>query len=296
MTLAIIQERLKKYACLSVQEEEQALREITQEVVLAGLARTDFFKYARFHGGTCLRIFHGIERFSEDLDFVLEQEDPEFPLERYLEAGLRELSAYGFSFEIGDRSKAEAAVKKAFVKDDSIGKLLDLQFIRPDRSMKKIRIKIEVDTRPPSGARSVTRYLTFPFPASIAIHDIGSLFSGKLHALLCREYIKGRDWYDFVWYLSQGEQVNYQLLSSQIDQTGPWKGQGISVCEQWCFNEVKKKAQALDWAAARREVGPFVRERERPSLELWSADFFCSLVDDYLVRRSDPGTQGAERL
>jgi len=128
------------------------------------------------------------------------------------------------------------------------------------------------------------RYLTFPFPASITVHDIHSLFAGKLHALLCREYVKGRDWYDLIWYLSQKEKVNYQLLSAQIDQVGPWKGQGLAVSQVWCFEELKKKAQILDWDSARREVSPFVKERERPSLQLWRADFFCALIDEYLAR------------
>lgn len=285
MTIGIIQERLKNYACSSLREEEQALREITQEVILAGLSRTDFFKYAQFHGGTSLRIFHGVDRFSEDLDFVLRLPDKKFSLKGYLKSALRELSAYGFSFEVADRSKVDNTVKKAFIKDDSIGKLLELDFIRPDRSMKKIRVKIEVDTNPPLGAKAVIRYLTFPFPASITVHDIGSLFSGKLHALLCREYVKGRDWYDLIWYLSQKETVNYSLFRTQINQSGPWQGQHIAVSKEWCFGELKKKVKTVDWDEARREVSPFIRDRARPSLELWGVEFFNALVNEYLRDR-----------
>ena len=284
MTLQLIQERLNTYSCANIQEEEQALREITQDVILAGLARTEYFKHAEFHGGTCLRIFHGIGRFSEDLDFVLTAPDRGFSLEDYLPAALRELTAYGFQFQVVDRSKADTAVKKAFVKDDSIGKLLEFDFIKVNRSMKKIKTKIEVDTNPPPGARSLTRYLTFPFPASVTVHDVPSLFAGKLHALLCREYIKGRDWYDFVWYISQKAGVNYPLLRSQIDQTGPWQGKGLEVSQEWCFEELFKKVKTLDWEAAKREVLPFVRSHDRPSLEVWSADFFSSLIDGYLRR------------
>lgn len=284
MTLQIIQERLNTYSCANMQEEEQALREITQDVILAGLARTEFFKYAQFHGGSCLRIFHGIGRFSEDLDFVLMASDHRFSLENYLPVALRELSAYGFKFEVVDRSKADKAVKKAFIKDDSIGKLLELDFIKVNRSMKKIRIKIEVDTNPPSGADSLTQYLTFPFPASVTVHDVPSLFAGKVHALLCREYSKGRDWYDFVWYISQKSEVNYPLLRSQINQAGPWQGEDIEFSQEWCFEELIRKVKTLDWEAAKREVVPFVRSHERPSLELWGVDFFSSLIESYLKR------------
>ena len=284
MTVQIIQERLNTYSSANMQEEEQALREITQDVILAGLARTDFFKHAAFQGGTCLRIFHGIERFSEDLDFVLKAPNREFSLEDYLPIALRELTAYGFKFEIADRSKADKTVKKAFIKDDSIGKLLEFDFIKVNRPVKKIKIKIEVDTNPPSGANSLTRYLTFPFPASVAVHDIPSLFAGKLHALLCREYIKGRDWYDFVWYISQKAEVNYPLLRSQINQTGQWKGDGLEISQEWCFEELLKKVKTLDWKAAKREVMPFVRSHERPSLKVWEIDFFSSLIESYLKR------------
>lgn len=282
MTLQMVQERLNTYSCVNMQEEEQALREITQDVILAGLARTDYFKHAQFHGGTCLRIFHGIGRFSEDLDFVLKAPDRGFSLDNYLPIALRELTAYGFKFEVVDRSKAETTVKKAFIKDDSIGKLLEFDFIRANRSMKKIKIKIEVDTNPPLGATSLTRYLTFPFPASVTVHDVPSLFAGKLHALLCREYIKGRDWYDFVWYISQKAEVNYSLLRSQTDQAGPWKGEDLEVSPKWCFGELLKKVKTLDWEAAKREVVPFVRSHERPSLEVWGIDFFSSLIEAYL--------------
>ncbi len=284
MTLQMIQERLNTYSCVNMQEEELALREITQEVILAGLARTELFKHAAFHGGTCLRIFHGIERFSEDLDFVLMVPDHGFSLEDHLPIALRELTAYGFKFEVIDRSEAGKMVKKAFIKDDSIGKLLEFDFIKVNRSVKKIKIKIEIDVNPPLGAGSLTRYLTFPFPASVTVHDVSSLFAGKLHALLCREYIKGRDWYDFVWYISQKADVNYPLLHSQIDQAGPWQGENLEVSQEWCFAELLKKIKILNWEAAKREVMPFVKNHERPSLDVWGVGFFSSLIESYLKK------------
>jgi predicted nucleotidyltransferase component of viral defense system len=126
MSVAIVQERLLAYTCKSTLEEEQALREITQEIILAGLGRTDLFGRAGFHGGTCLRIFHSLNRFSEDMDFALDAPDPAFRLSPYLDRICRELEVYGYDLEIDDRSKVSAAVQQAFVKDDSIGKLLRL--------------------------------------------------------------------------------------------------------------------------------------------------------------------------
>ena len=126
MSVEIIQERLASYGCASTLEEEQALREITQEIILAGLGRTNLFARAAFQGGTCLRIFHSLNRFSEDLDFALDAPDAAFQLPPYLDRVCRELTVYGYEFEIDDRSKAGSAVQQAFVKDDSVGKLLRL--------------------------------------------------------------------------------------------------------------------------------------------------------------------------
>ena len=128
MSVRMIQGRLDSYGCRSTLEEEQALREITQEIVLAGLGRTDFFQKAAFQGGACLRIFRGLNRFSEDLDFALQAPDATFVLPPYLDALAKELTAYGYGLEIDDRSKVDQAVRMAFLKDDSVGKLLELAY------------------------------------------------------------------------------------------------------------------------------------------------------------------------
>ena len=161
MSIKIIQDRLDSYHCKTALEEELALREITQEVALAALARTDFFMFAAFQGGTCLRIFYGTNRFSEDFDFILKEPDKSFDLQPYLKGLLNELLAYGYELELTDRSKAEIAVKKAFLKDASIGKLLQLSHLRADRSMRKIRIKLEIDTNPPTGSNYETRSVSY---------------------------------------------------------------------------------------------------------------------------------------
>jgi hypothetical protein len=194
VSVEIIQERLATYSCRSTLEEEQALREITQEIILAGLARTDLFGRAGFQGGTCLRIFHSLNRFSEDMDFALVAPDPAFQLSPYLEWVRRELTVYGYELEIDDRSKAGAAVRQAFVKDDSVGKLLSFHYRPRTGPMRKLRIKLEVDANPPSGAAYEMPILDFPFPAAVRVFDPPSLFAGKLHALFCRNYLKGRDW------------------------------------------------------------------------------------------------------
>jgi hypothetical protein len=279
MSVKLIQDRFESYHCRSALEEEQAIREITQEVALAALGRTDFFKCAALHGGTCLRVFYGLNRFSEDLDFMLKERAPEFALGPHVQAIGDELHAYGFNIEVVDRSRSDITVRKAFLKDDSIGKVLRFNYAGQTGPLRKIRIKLEVDTNPPSGSGFEVKYLDFPFVCSIVVQDRPSLFAGKVHALLCREYVKGRDWYDFIWYAGRNVGINYGFLASALRQVGPWQGQDIHVDIQWVVRELERRIVSLDWRATVEDVRRFVRVHEQPSLDLWGADFFLSLLD-----------------
>lgn len=276
MSVRIVKEKLENYNGRSSLEEEQALREITQEIVLAALGRTNFFEQAGFQGGTCLRIFHSLNRFSENLDFALCKSQEAFTLAPYLASVQRELIAYGYESEIDDRSKAGQVVKKAFLKDDSVGHLLRLNYALKAGPMRKLRIKVEVDTHPPPGASYVMPVLDFPFPSAVRTFDLPSLFAGKLHALLCRTYLKGRDWYDFIWYTARKTSVNHALLSASLEQTGPWKGQHIVTDNAWCIERLQAAIEALDWQQAREDVRRFVKPSELRFLELWSRDFFLN--------------------
>lgn len=283
MSVKIIQQRLDSYACRSTIEEEQALREITQEIILASLGRTDLFKNAGLQGGTCLRVFHALDRFSEDLDLALDAPDPAFDLLTYLEKVQSELETYGYEIEISDRSKPGEAVRKAFLKDTSVAGLLTLGYRPRDGRMKKLRIKVEVDTNPPSGASYEMPFMDFPFPAAVRIFDLPSLFAGKLHALLCRTYVKGRDWYDFIWYTAARTPINHELLSAALDQQGPWKGQSPRTDNAWCMKELGGIIDELDVDEIRRDMQRFVKPRELPSLELWSRELFrkqCSRLSE----------------
>jgi hypothetical protein len=272
MSVRIIQDRLAGYHCRSLLEEEQALREITQEIVLAALGRTDFFQGAGFQGGTCLRIFHELPRFSEDLDFALTDADPGFRLGPYLEAVVAELTAYGYALEIEERGSS-GAVRMGFLKDDSLGGLLRLGYRPATGPLRRIRIKLEVDSNPPGGALYDTPVLDFPFPAAVRVFDLPSLLAGKIHALLCRPYTKGRDWYDFIWYAARKPAINHSLLATALNQLGPWAGQGIVTDDAWCGRELAAAIGRLDIAKAREDVRRFVKTSEVQSLDLWTADF-----------------------
>ncbi|HLD50519.1 MAG TPA: nucleotidyl transferase AbiEii/AbiGii toxin family protein [bacterium] len=279
MTSKIIQERLDSYQCRSVQEEENALREITQEIVLAGLSRAEFFKATAFQGGTCLRVLYSLERFSEDLDFVLQKPLSKFSFEPYFKNLRLECEAYGFQLETVDRSAADLTVKKGFVKDDSIGKILIFKHLKVIRGTKKINIKIEVDTNPPAGSHFETRFLDFPFPFSVTTQNLPSLFAGKSHALLCREYVKGRDWYDFILYATRKTPVNFELLSSALDQQGPWAKQGLKIDRAWYFEQMEMKIRSIDWEAAKRDISRFLKSPQLETLKLWSQEFFLSFLE-----------------
>lgn len=281
MSIKIIQERLESYKCASAQAEELALREITQEVALAALSRTDFYKAAAFQGGTCLRIFYSLNRFSEDLDFMLKQPDIRFNLDTYLKNMTVEFEAYGYKLEVTDRSKADNAVKKAFLKDDSLGKVLQLSHLKIDRSSRKIRIKIEVDTNPPRKSGFESKFLDFPFAFSVTVQDQPSLFAGKVSALLCREYTKGRDWYDFIWYTSRKTPINFDFLAAALKQTGPWQDQAAAVDKNWCIEQLRQKIRSVDWDKARADVHPFINPRELDSLSLWGREFFLDRLENY---------------
>jgi len=279
MSVEVISERLRTYECKTDLEEFQAVREITQEVILAALGRGDFFKHALFQGGTSLRIFYGLNRFSEDMDFLLRRPDPGLNLKNHIAHVTDELKAYGYDIEIVDRSRADTTVKKAFLKDGSLGRVIDLRFSGRTGPVPKIRIKLEVDTNPPAGSGEQLQYMDFPFVSAVAVQDLESLFAGKTHALLCREYIKGRDWYDFIWYSGRKAGINYGFLTSAIDQNGPWEGQGVEVDKKWLVGELEAKIQSIDWKKAAEDVRRFVRSAELPSLDLWNQELFLHQLE-----------------
>ncbi|HVY52966.1 MAG TPA: nucleotidyl transferase AbiEii/AbiGii toxin family protein [Gammaproteobacteria bacterium] len=277
MSVAIVQQKLLSYKCQTVEEQENALKEIAQEIALMALSRSGFFRIAAFQGGTCLRILYGLERFSEDLDFVLVTPDANFKWGPYIKTMAEEFQAYGYTLEITDKSTVDKIAKNAFIKADSKGGLLIIKDLRTNRA--KLQIKLEIDVNPPAGSIEELKFLDFPLPYSIRTQDLPSLFASKSYALLCRAYIKGRDWFDFLWYVSRKVNINFNLLKNAINQAGPWKNNNISVDKAWFLQELKNKIISMDWEDAKKDVARFLRPRELAALEVWSSAFFISRVD-----------------
>jgi len=282
----VLSGKIREYAPANPVEQENVLQELMQHYVLSSLSRAGLFVEAMFHGGTCLRIVCGMNRFSEDLDFLLKQPDPSFRWQRYLESVRKDCAQEGIPFEVQDKSQAGTAVQKAFLKTDSIGKILTLDLPFERYQARKIRIKLEIDANPPAGSTFTTSYITFPVTAPLTTQSLESGFALKLHALLCRSYVKGRDWYDFVWYVARKTKPDLDLLRNALQQLGPWAGQPVTVTMRWVQESVEGAIRRIDWTAARADVQRFLPLREQEGLRAWSADFFLH----HLTRMNEGAT------
>ena len=282
----VLSGKIREYAPANPVEQENVLQELMQHYVLSSLSRAGLFVEAMFHGGTCLRIVCGMNRFSEDLDFLLKQPDPSFRWQRYLESVRKDCAQEGIPFEVQDKSQAGTAVQKAFLKTDSIGKILTLDLPFERYQARKIRIKLEIDANPPAGSTFTTSYITFPVTAPLTTQSLESGFALKLHALLCRSYVKGRDWYDFVWYVARKTKPDLDLLRNALQQLGPWAGQPVTVTMRWVQESVEGAIRRIDWTAARADVQRFLPLREQEGLRAWSADFFLH----HLARMNEGAT------
>ncbi|GAB4181203.1 MAG: nucleotidyl transferase AbiEii/AbiGii toxin family protein [Geothermobacteraceae bacterium] len=279
----LVAQMFAKYDCQRVEDATRALREILQELALLGLWRAKFFEKAAFYGGTALRILYGLDRFSEDLDFSLLRPTPDFSLERYSQALERELAAFGFEVRVEQKGKAvTTAVQSAFLKADTANELLVIQAGEPIRRQipagQVTRIKIEVDTNPPPGFATENKFLLQPIPFSVRSYRLPDLFAGKMHAVLCRRWknrVKGRDWYDLVWYCAHHPELHVGHLEQRMRQSGHWSGPE-SLGPDTVRELLAESIGRLDVEQARIEVLPFVRNPD--ALTVWSREFFLDVI------------------
>lgn len=255
---------------------DRVLREVLQETALAGLWRAGFFDKAAFYGGTALRLFYRLDRFSEDLDFTLLEPEIVWKLSDRLSSLRSELEAFGFSVQI--EPKHDGVIESAFIKANTKINLITIQAptttTEPIASNRLIKIKLEVDTDPPSGVKTENRILLEPFPFSVRVVVPSCLFSGKIHACLCRAWksrVKGRDWYDFLFFISRDIPVNLAHLESRMRQSGHWS-ENRSLQGDDVLRLLIKRAQAIDWKQAREDALPFVSDAR--SLDLWGTQLF----------------------
>lgn len=279
-----IKEMLNRYELHSNNDYKNALKEIVQEVALLGLARQNFFDKASFYGGTALRIAHGLDRFSEDLDFERNDNAEELNLENYLQGIDDELKTFGLNLKSEKKIKtANSAVDSAFIKGNTIEHLLMIEGIEdPQRGINKndlIKIKLEIDLEPPAySSTKEVLFHSYPIDFSFRVLDLPSLFAGKLHAILCRQWkgerIKGRDFYDFAWYIKKKIKPNLPYLESKMRQSGHWEGEDLTMEE--LITLLEKKFDSMNWEFAKKDVLPFIRDSF--TLNVWSEAFFNSLA------------------
>ena len=196
-----------------------------------------------------------------------------------LQAIATDCEAEGLRIEIQDKNRAAGAVRKAFVKTESIGSVVtvDLPFERV--SSKKVRIRLEIDVNPPQGSSFETSYLSFPTTAPITTQTLSSGFGTKVHALLCRRYVKGRDWYDFLWYVARRTAPDLALLGNALFQQGPWQGERFAMSSEWLLQALRAKIERVDWKLARDDVRRFLPLSEQRGLDAWTTGLFRHQLD-----------------
>ena len=280
----IVEQMIKTYKAQTVYDQKNAMKEVMQEIVLCELSRTGFFNKAAFYGGTALRIFYGLDRFSEDLDFSLMRADDDFEIQSYFPALEKAVRAYGLNVMIDDKEKGfDSNIQSAFLKAKIKEHLL--MFYSLDKEFSSVsnneltKIKFEIDVNPPGFANFERKYRLLPVPYQVNLYDEPSLFAGKLHAVIGRagkNRIKGRDLYDYVFYLSRGISFNRKHLQARLLQSAH-----ITVDMKFELSDIKNmlndKFDSIDFKQAKEDVAPFIRDTS--VLDIWSADFFKQITD-----------------
>ena len=283
---SVIETMLERYNPKNSKERENAIKEIIQEIALAGLSRGGFFEKAAFYGGTCLRIFYGLNRFSEDLDFALVEKDEMFSLDDYFPALKKEFLSYGLDIQIDIKKKERNTdVQSAFIKGNTL--LLMMSFFPKSEDIKKmvsnqkIKIKFEVDTDNPNGGITEFKYRMLPAPYEIQIFNEATLFAGKIHAIICREYqhhVKGRDYYDYLFYVGKGSEINLKYLENKLKNTGGFLASGETLTLEKVKELLRARFESVDYESAKEDVTNFINDKD--SLKFWKKELFISTLNE----------------
>lgn len=288
--MTIIQQMINKYEPKTLEDKKNTIKEVLQEVVLAGLSKTDFFQHAAFYGGTALRIFYGIERFSEDLDFSLLVSDESFDINKYFKPISDVVNSMGLNFHISKKEKTnQKNIDSAFIKGNTKESFMTIYANSEDYKHiihnEKIIIKFEVDINPPLYATTELKYRLLPFPYQVRVYDKESLFAGKIHAVIARSWknrVKGRDLYDYLYYLSLNIKVNLKHLDARLKQTKTID-KDIVLTKELLIEILINRFDHIDYEKAKADVKPFIKDQS--SLDLWSSEFFKSITESIDVNQ-----------
>jgi predicted nucleotidyltransferase component of viral defense system len=278
-----LKQMLQRYSLHSQDDAIHAVKEIMQEIALLGLWRSKFFEKAAFYGGTALRILYGLDRFSEALDFSLLAPQPDLNLSPYYHAIQNELESFGLLTQVEPKIKKEQGnIRSAFIKAGTQQQLLTIKVPQGiGQSIHKgalIKIKIEVDMDPPGDFFTESKTLLQPIPFHILTFQLPDLFAGKLHAIICRAWktrVKGRDWYDMVWFVTQNVPVRLAHLRQRLIQSQHWD-KTTDFTRDNLLELLRGRIAQVDFNAARQDILPFIHDPDR--IALWSEDFFSQLI------------------
>lgn len=279
-----IEQMLKQYELNTIHDHENALKEIIQEIVLLGLWRSKFYEKAVFYGGSALRILYQLDRFSEDLDFSLIQPQKDFDIKKYLGAVKSELELWGFEVTTEEKNKKnESRIESAVVKANTLIHFVKINVDLKTHKNAVMKIKLEVDQDPATGFSSELKYHLHPIPFAIKTMTLPGLFAGKMHALLCRTRsinVKGRDWYDLIWFVKNHISCDLYYLKNKMVQTGHINLSDTLTREK-LIEFLSQKIKEIDFSLAKKDVEPFLKNSgQKDGLSLWSDTFFS----DYLVQ------------
>ncbi|MGI6394705.1 MAG: nucleotidyl transferase AbiEii/AbiGii toxin family protein [bacterium] len=274
-----IKTMLAKYDLRGADDFENALKEIIQEIALLGLWRAKFFEKAAFYGGTALRLLYGLDRFSEDIDFSLLEPDRNFNIDDYTKAVRDELSSFGFAVTVNRKEKGnEANIESAFIKGGTLQNLMNIEV--PEKIANRfnknrvLKVKMEVDIDPPEGFATEAKYLFNPIPFSVNTYQMPFLFAGKMHAVLCRDRktrVKGRDWYDLVWYVGKNAPLSLKHLEKRMLQTGHLDAE-VKLTAEKISELFNRRIEIVDFEKAKNDVAPFLKDQV--AIAVWSKEFF----------------------
>lgn len=278
----MIKEWIEKYKPQNEEDILSALREIMQEITLAAISRTDFFEKAAFYGGTALRIFYGLDRYSEDLYFSLLQPNTNFSIEPYFESILNEFNSLGIKVSIHEKKKSQQiSIDSAFLKTETIWKEIVLEEIIEGigvRSNKSIKIKIEVDKNPSLNFITEEKLLIQPFSFYVKCFSKPNLFAGKMHALLFRKWknrVKGRDWYDLEWYIKKGIPLDINHFLTRAKDTNDWHKESIT--KEEIMELLNQKINTVSFSNIKDDVVRFIPNAD--VLKIWSPEYFKDLIE-----------------
>jgi len=291
--MTIIEQMLSNYEITTEVDLINALKEVFQEIALLGLYQGGFFQKAAFYGGTALRILYGLPRFSEDLDFTLLEKKHDFNLEQYFSSIVDEFEALGITIDISQKIKKDfkSDIASAFLKNGTAIHTLNIQandigdILDGVHSGKKLKIKFEVDTNPPLKFQTEAKTLLLPKTFNVITMTLPNLYAGKMHAVLCRKWasrVKGRDWYDFEWYVKKGTVLNLEHLQERMYESGDLD-KNIKLDEKLFKELMYKRIDELDVEGAIKEVSPFIKDKS--GFDFWSKDYFKLLTDKVVFEK-----------